>query len=43
MDKMVFDGVGSVTRIIDSKSFIIDGRLRVLLPKADPNVKSGPF
>ena len=34
-------GVGSVTRIIDSKSFILDGRLRVLLPKADPNVQTG--
>ena len=34
-------GVGSVTEIIDSKSFILDGRLRVLLPKADPNVKIG--
>ena len=34
-------GVGSVTRIIDSKSFILDGRLRVLLPKADPNVQIG--
>ena len=34
-------GVGSVTRIIDSKSFILDSRLRVLLPKADPNVQIG--
>ena len=34
-------GVGSVTRIIDSKSFILDGRLRVLLPKADKNVRIG--
>ena len=42
MDKNGFRfGVGSVTRIIDSKSFILDGRLRVLLPKADPNVQIG--
>lgn len=34
-------GVGSVTRIINSKSFILDGRLHVLLPKADPNIQIG--
>ncbi|HAN80953.1 MAG: hypothetical protein CMD54_00160 [Gammaproteobacteria bacterium] len=34
-------GLGSVTEIIDSKSFILEGRLRVLLPKPDPNVKIG--
>lgn len=42
MDKNGFRfGVGSVTKVIDSKSFILDGRLRVLLPKADPNVQIG--
>ena len=34
-------GLGSVTEIIDSQSFILDDRLRVLLPKPDPNVKIG--
>ncbi len=34
-------GVGSVTEIINPKSFILDGRLRVLLPEADPNIKVG--
>ena len=42
MDKNGFRfGVGSVTKIIDSKSFILDGRLRVVLPQADPNVRIG--